>query len=246
MDPVSAFKSCASAFSTGYDLLIKFMKARPTKGEIRLDFMSTVLRIAAIGLYEINSRIGIEANKIVIQPPSKTQGLQRRLRGDSREQLGELILPICTSLVVYPPNSPTLQTIYKACRVGLEALIKTYTSHIKSVEIINTDLTFQTLNSCVQFINQQLVVYEKKDGDVKKEISAFDITKFLYSEAVRNAVLKSDLWTKETLEACEKLLNEANRVHKLKDLRQTSSYLKALLMVADGKDTPFTNLIKGL
>lgn len=246
MGPISAAKSFASGISAGYDLLTKFISSRPKKGEIRLDFMSTVLRIAAIGLHEINSRIGIEPNKIVLQPYSTTLGLQRRLRGDSREQLGELILPICTSLVVYPPKNPTLQTIYKACRIGLEALIKTYTSHIKNTEMINTDLTFQALNSCVQFINQQMDALGKKDGDIKMGDSAFDISRFLYSEALRNAVQKSNLWTQETLEACEKLLNEANRTQTHGDHEQKSSYLKALLMIADGKDAAFTKIIRGI
>ena len=155
--------------------------------------------------------------------------MMRTWRNDSRADLGELLMPVCTALADYPPNTANRQVIYRICRLGFLQLVDTYTKHIPEIKKI-TDLTFITLNYCIGFLDQELARYQMKKTEEtmnelkrpqKQEIGdqvqlnqqkGFPLDQYLYPEQMRTAIKEAKLWTENSENVVALLLLELERM----------------------------------
>ncbi len=234
-----SLKAVAS-FSAGVFTSLTAKKGEGT--ESRLDFMSTVLRVAAVGFYGVGTKLGFDPQRMLVQRASPSQGGERKGRGDKRDDLVKLLAPLCTALVVYPPDTPYRIIIYDACKRGLLQLKATYAAPGAVETLRYENFACRTLQDCIDFIDQQKISCkgEKKEGG---SFTAFDITKHIYSESLRNAVVHKALWTEAAQQMFSTLLTEAKRLEGVSKA-ETEAHIQGLLTIIDGKDAHFAEIIK--
>lgn len=98
----------------------------PTKKNLILEPLSTVLKLSLIKYKPKGTKISISENAITYNSPSTMQGVLRNWRGDNREDLHNICNPLTQALRWYPKEEPLYAFMYELCVQGLRALKEVY------------------------------------------------------------------------------------------------------------------------
>lgn len=230
------------------------------KKKIKLDFMSSVLRVAAISFYKLKTLIGVEQYRIVIQPPSPYQGAVRCVNSQNRNDVCELTQAICTALICYPPKNEALKKIYQVCRNGLQALGNSYTSEISEAAQKIKNPIYISLQQCMGYIDQQIAIYDtklqqkiappsiesncpqaamNKMNHLQHVATPIKIDDYLYAEKLRNAVLQAGYWKEDDFTSTACLFKRAEEAA---EVSEKTGYVNAILQIVAGKDPIFAKI----
>lgn len=98
----------------------------PPPSEKILDPMSTIVRLAILSYYPVNTKLSIHNNSLYLQEPSYVQATLRWGSGDDRSDLHNLHNPISKALDWYDLKLPYVSHIFRLAREGLNLLIDCY------------------------------------------------------------------------------------------------------------------------
>lgn len=119
MEPISLAVQTAQ-------VLTNLQKMRPKQSIIIVEPVSTLIRLAMVGLSPKGTKISIRDNDIYINKPKVWTGAKRWWTGDSREDLHHLLRPIVWCLSNLDNNSEDVKILYKMSIKGLSNLKWTY------------------------------------------------------------------------------------------------------------------------
>lgn len=135
---------------------------------IIIDPISCLIKLSILGFYPDGTKISINNNMVNILEPSYFQGIYRFIRGDGREDLHNLYLPIIKSIEWYwDENNPEIKHLFDYSIKGIEKLKHSYPpnsiiSHTLDLYIhhLTTKQTKTLQNREVTFNNDHNKIHE--------------------------------------------------------------------------------------
>ena len=195
-------------------LLFNLLNRMQTKEkDIIIDPISCLIKLSILSFYPSGTKISISNNMITILEPSIIQGALRFLKGDNREDLHNLYVPIIKSIEWYWDEKTEIKHLFNYAINGLENLKSSYPK--------NSTIT-HTLDLYIRHL-------------ISKDINTFNNRelKFTQDDNMIHDYLKK-LWNQREIHiVIELLLEYNNKKTENKDERQILNSIFELTMAKE-------------
>ena len=109
--------------STLFNLLVKI---NPKERDIIIDPISCLIKLSILSFYPSGTKISISNNMVSIIEPGILQGAFRFFKGDNREDLHNLYVPIIKSIEWYWDEKTEIKHLFNYSIIGLQNLRSSY------------------------------------------------------------------------------------------------------------------------
>ena len=166
--------------------------------------MTTIFRLAIVGLDTTGIKISIKNNRIHNQPNSVGQGIIRWFYKDNKEILGNLHKPICLYIMKYQ-NQECFNELNEYAIQGLINLQNTYKEHQTIVHSLQHYIDLLDQNSYDELTDKEKHYFELYDLWTDDEIN---LTFILFQQYVTNKQLPTLRALHEILEGKDNKLQQ--------------------------------------
>lgn len=197
-----------------------------------LEPLTCLIRLCMLNYKDVNTKIGINHNKIFFYNPNLLQGITRTIHRESRENLHNLHNPIAKYISWYNFNCIEIRYIVKHAILGLKKLKESYNSE----SIIN-----HSLNHYIEILDNKYQKYESEntvnDSNFLNEIKLED-QETEYKFSLYKKLLS--IWDYRNIQTIYNLLVDLEN-SKIKS--KSLTYLQALDKVLSMKELEVTQIL---
>ncbi len=153
--------------SNGYYLLSLLSGLKNNKDKnIIIDPLSCLIKLNILQYYPIGTKIGINDNSVSINDPSMLQGALRFIKGDGREDLHNLYIPIIKSIEWYwDDTNPEINNLFEGAIAGLNNLKQAYPINSTITHTLDLYIYHLTTKTTRGFNNKEIKYIETTENN---------------------------------------------------------------------------------
>jgi hypothetical protein len=195
---------------------------------IIIDPMSCLIKLSILKFFPVGTKISIGDNMITILDPSLLQGTYRFVKGDGREDLHNLYVPLIKSIEWYwhqdnKENNNEIKSLFDFAINGLETLRASYPH--------NSTIT-HTLDLYIHHLTtKQIKTLQNKDIKINETKNSNEIHEYL-----------KQLWNQREIHIIIELLLEYET--NIKNNKSEKYILESILNLTNAKDIKFREYLK--
>lgn len=194
--------------------IIKYIWSERDKNQI-IDAFSTIIRLAIMSYKPIGTKICIANNKLYIQNPNIFQGTIRKINGDNKDDIFNLIFSIENGCRLYlREKNEKIKWIFEKAKIGIINLKETYNEYGKIVS---------RLDDYIKIIDEYMTKYDiniekKMDNTILNEI---EIRNLIYDKF-------KNIWTNNKINVVYDIFQELEISLNKNNNYEINSYVESL------------------
>ena len=172
------------------------------------DPLSIIIKLAILSKKSNNTKISVKNYILIIQSPTKLQGLIRYINDDNKYDIKNIVYPIKLACDIYLKNN-NLIYLFKLAQNGILSLINTYKNHLiiiytlkyahtiidVYINNLNNKTIFNNYNSNILLLYNNIITLTKSlsTSTLSKSLSTSTLTKSLSTNTLTNALSTNTL-----------------------------------------------------
>lgn len=214
-----------------YIIFIKKYKSNnKNKHSIILEPFTTIVKLCIISFKKIGTKLAFINNKVYIQSPNISQGIQRWAYGNNREEIHHLLKPILKALFIYDPKNSNYKIIYEFVIKGLKLLKKSYDE--------SSSTLCHALDLYINIIKDSML--DNNNDALNKELKIKLKNNLNISENTEISVYKcfNNIWCNDEINLIKNMLLLADKTNNKR------SYIHAIESILNTKEKKINKIIK--